>query len=48
MEPVVVRWINVSGQGLPDRLELFPSRVAANLAIEATNNHSANWHGVIE
>lgn len=48
MEPVTVRWINVTGQGIPDRLELFETREAANRAITENNKFSANWQGVIE
>lgn len=48
MEPVIVRWINVTGQGIPDRLELFETREAANKAITENNRFSANWQGVIE
>lgn len=48
MRPVTVRWINVTGQGITDRLELFETREAANKAISENNKLSANWQGVIE
>ncbi len=43
-----VRWINISGQGIPDQIELFPNEDSALSALTLTNGISANWHGILE